>query len=597
MAHTVRAACLFLSCLLLCSLGILLGYLLEAHAANPWLSALTFVADLLVSMFVFRELRITRGSPGLPCQMQALSFLLGIAESLFTMAIVGMFAPEAGEVVNVIAFTIILPVWYFPLRSVRGLFLLPMVMTYFIASVPAAGLSVGPSDAMSDFLTALWLSASIGVRYRRDQELLMGCTLALGMVPPMLGGYLHKEKKILLVLWLSLNAAAVYVLVIFARFQRNLPFAVRKCRFIRLDKLRARQESGLGLARMQDLPEDLFGDVKYASEVIIVSHRWLDKYNCDINTPEHPTGFRLQSLLARLDAIYPRSLSQALRHGLSRESLLSMWRSVTTGGADVLIFLDFACLPQEVMRDGKVIPRTLEEQEIFQEALPAMSNLYGTHPVLTCLDVPQDTHPYFASGWCYAEFCTSMVSKSLSRYSQSAIKDYKDWLRETRNGDPKVVEDLERNVLTKDGVQAVVDLFSRDLANKHFSNEADRRVVDTILRAYLTKRLLSDAIQMQDRRAVREHLEQLAIFASAEAVNDPLNDNLDTALHLAVRLPSIEIVQDILDAGGDPNSRNCFGDTPLQFFLFPRLAAGASLCEKRVQPQAETSEECPFLSV
>merc|ERR1719199_880396 len=103
---------------------------------------------------------------------------------------------------------------------------------------------------------------------------------------------------------------------------------------------------------------------------------------------------------------------------------------MTHTGYDVLLFFDFAGLPQIGKRaDGSLIERTKEETEIFQEALPAMGVLYTMLDVLVIPEVTDDVRPYFSSGWCYSEFVSALLAKTLVAYSSQAFTDYSTWLQ------------------------------------------------------------------------------------------------------------------------------------------------------------------------
>lgn len=92
--------------------------------------------------------------------------------------------------------------------------------------------------------------------------------------------------------------------------------------------------------------------------------------------------------------------------------------------ADVLVFFDFMCVPQEgFTEDGTVIPRTEGEVKVFQECLASMSVLYSMFPVLVCDEVPESTTSYFDSGWCFAELVTASLGGQLSLLSPAASSD------------------------------------------------------------------------------------------------------------------------------------------------------------------------------
>jgi len=79
-----------------------------------------------------------------------------------------------------------------------------------------------------------------------------------------------------------------------------------------------------------------------------------------VATDDHPKGLHMDTMLALLDAYYPKSLREACKVGL-----LGLWRSLTISAGDVVIFFDFACLPQIGLgSNGEQILRTDDETMI-----------------------------------------------------------------------------------------------------------------------------------------------------------------------------------------------------------------------------------------
>ena len=112
---------------------------------------------------------------------------------------------------------------------------------------------------------------------------------------------------------------------------------------------------GMRIQRCQDLPAEAFGNPEKALYIITASHRWLDRYTCDVPTPEFPEGLRLGSMLKALDEHFsPVAMRRA---GSCWRRFIGLETAYFAGGYDVLIFFDFAAIPQ----NGLHVSRTLEE--------------------------------------------------------------------------------------------------------------------------------------------------------------------------------------------------------------------------------------------
>jgi len=584
---TVRAGALCVALTITAILGISLGYLVESLEPEQYWWCLPIGVGYTAGAFLtVKEAEITWGGPGFSYTWHFASLLIGIfLISSLVPASIWLASPERGTAANLIAilvaFTTIAASMF-----MRCLYFLPMFCIYCLISYP--GNANGPADALSNFLIATWLLTVMCTRHARDSRICYAFMATLGASPPMIGGYAVSTgvHSSLCMIWLVFLIVVSYLLCLLSRCGRVMPYALRNCKVLRLDKLRDMKARGLTIKRLQELPADVFGNVEHAAELIITSHRWLHRLTCDVQTPEHPNGLRLDTMLDLLDTYYPESLRSACKVGFL-QSLIGVWRSLTVSGADVVIFFDFACLPQIGQTPtGAQIPRTEAETTLFMEALPAMGSFYAMYQVLVIPDVTPDVHPYFASGWCYSEFCSAMLAKKLAKYSHKALGAYKTWLTEQGAGDLTLVGRLAENTLTVEDVRAFEAMFNKDFANKMFFNEDDRKTVDGIVKEYLTKRLLEDAIRTQDVDAVQTQISQLGAARAMNALNDPLDEHLDTALHIAVRLPSVDIVWQILAAGGNPRIQNWLGDTPTEWLLMPRCSAGARLCRERVTEYA-----------
>ena len=70
---------------------------------------------------------------------------------------------------------------------------------------------------------------------------------------------------------------------------------------MRLDALRDMVKRGERIRRCQELPCSVFGDPERARFLVVVSHRWIDPRTCDVPTPEHPAGLRLETMVTKLE--------------------------------------------------------------------------------------------------------------------------------------------------------------------------------------------------------------------------------------------------------------------------------------------------------
>lgn len=415
--------------------------------------------------------------------------------------------------------------------------------------------------------------------YQRDARLtiLLGHLVHAGIVSGSTNG---KEEKAFAAMFCIVG---VYLVSVVERRRRVLPVALRYCRYVRLGYLRQMLASGVRVARCQELPSEAFGDVAKAERLIITSHRWLDPYSCDICNPEFPMGVRLETMMQRLGLSYPESLSQAAARGWYNFPLALM-NSFRLGGSDVLIFFDFMCLPQIGRNnDGGLIDRTAEELEHFMEALPAMGALYTTYQVIVLPEVTAGVHPYFASGWCFSELCSAMLTKKLDEYSPETVSDYMKHLEDSHKSHE--MSECIHDVLHRDlslGVLVMFEhMFSAELAQKKFFSEGDRQTVSGIIEGFVLKRLLMDSVAKQDLSELQRLLSRLKDVGLTATIDHALDESLDTLVHIACRLPSAEIVDSLIENGADPSVRNLRGDLPTQFFMFPRFAAGARACRAK----------------
>merc|ERR1719174_1558236 len=106
-------------------------------------------------------------------------------------------------------------------------------------------------------------------------------------------------------------------------------------------------------------------------------------------------------MIEKLETYVPSSWSSFLSLSSSTYWLAfsALLQSIKHAEYDVLLFFDFIGVPQIGMNaDGTLIQRTPEEQQIFEEALPAMGGLYTMYDVMVCPEVPEGVADYDSSG-------------------------------------------------------------------------------------------------------------------------------------------------------------------------------------------------------
>jgi len=379
-----------------------------------------------------------------------------------------------------------------------------------------------------------------------------------------------------------LTLLTYYLTVLYSRRRRRLPAALEKCRFIRLGFLRKLKAAGGRIKRCQELPEDAFGDVGLASMLLTTSHRWLHRYTCDVIDEQNPDGVRLTSMLWRISLTVPESLAGLMGNGFC-SGISKLINGMTIGGSDLILFFDFMGLPQiGQLPDGSLIERTPDETTLFMEALPAMGAMYTMYQVLVIPEVSGDVHPYFSSGWCFSEFCSALLSQKMELLSSKAIAEYTEWLAKEADTDSEhlsleTLNELNSGTLSNQGMTQFLAVFEADLARKKLFNNDDRPTIAGIVQGYLLIRLLCDAVRNQNETDVQKYLTQLVQKKLKKTLSQAVDESLDTLLHVAARLPSKAITLALLDTGADPNVQNLAGDTPAQFYIFPRFGTQASL--------------------
>jgi len=354
----------------------------------------------------------------------------------------------------------------------------------------------------------------------------------------------------------------LYVSLLFQRRYRPLPPGLDRCKFVRLGYLRKMVAKGLPIRRCQALPTEAFGDVRTSSYLIIISHRWLHRFTCDVLTNDHPKGLRLETMVSALeDHFSAKGLPKPFAQGY-----FSQLRAALTGGYDVLVFFDFMCIPQVGWDSttNELIPRTPEEEVVFKECLPNMGALYSQFPVIILDDVPDGAVSYFDSGWCFSELSTAQASRQLDRFSPK-------W-----SGGSKKHEDL------------VVEL-----SEKLFAHASDKAVVETILKVYSAKGILVSAVEESNVDAVNAILSTTSDDVKSVILNQSVDDMFNSILHRAVAKKNTEIVEMLLEHGADPRLRNERGDAPHQWLMWPRRGRAARLVREHAVTGRRRSSSVP----
>merc|ERR1712232_627886 len=97
----------------------------------------------------------------------------------------------------------------------------------------------------------------------------------------------------------------VYAVILFERRSRTFPESLRGVRFPTLGYFRRMRRDGRRIVHCQDIPDNAFGNPGKAELIVITSHRWLDRFTCEVATEERPLGLRLETMVDRLNECFP----------------------------------------------------------------------------------------------------------------------------------------------------------------------------------------------------------------------------------------------------------------------------------------------------
>eukprot|EP00928_Gymnodinium_smaydae_P097760 TRINITY_DN8931_c0_g3_i1.p1 TRINITY_DN8931_c0_g3~~TRINITY_DN8931_c0_g3_i1.p1 ORF type:complete len:593 (-),score=68.88 TRINITY_DN8931_c0_g3_i1:189-1745(-) len=425
---------------------------------------------------------------------------------------------------------------------------------------------IGPEDIpfrerfqVSSAFYAVVAGFSFFLKYKKDQ-----CTCCLlGLLISTAnhtGAYLVTRTLTSTLLYVAVCVFQGYCLLLWQRRLRRLPPGLKQCKFVRLDYLRKIARNGEGIRRCQELPPQAFGDPKKALHLIVLSHRWMDGYRCDVSTPDYPLGLRLQTVLSKLEMHFSVE-SFGVGHGFKER-----FRRICTalvGGSDVVVFMDFMCLPQRGLDDdGRVRERSADEQILFDACLPHMSVFYSMFPVMVCPEVAAGCAEYSISGWCFSEVSVAALGKQLDLFSSSFVQEAR----------PAEMP----SVLQGDALQALKANFENELGTKIFVYESDRSIVRDLYDGFLLKAQLRDAIDKKDAPSFQRVLGEIQAKHLEILLDQPIDLRLNTLLHLAVTRKFHEAVLGLLECGADVSLKNISGDSPWQWKMLPRFCNSAA---------------------
>jgi len=211
-----------------------------------------------------------------------------------------------------------------------------------------------------------------------------------------------------------------------------------------------------------------------------------------------------------------------------------------------------------------VLPRSEEDEALFRQCLPQMGMLYSMFPVLVCEEVTGTVVPYTESGWCFSELHVALLGGQLDKYSSQC----------------GVVQKLAKPPHSSEGdeLQHFVDTTNESLDGKFFQEEENRATVRGIIGRFVLKGRLVDAVRNRHAGRLAEVLSDLEHRQLRGFLDEPVDELMNTPLHLAVARGFTSGVRQLLSSGANPTLRNLRGDTPVQYFLLPRLGSAASAC-------------------
>jgi hypothetical protein len=564
---------------LICVSGLICGYAEETYKKQTWSwpVALTIFAFMMVLVAIlFKQFGIEFGKPNKYLKQVVIELLMGSLMSMIPTLAVTFLVALPGNLQNpvlVISIVVFITVCVLFDGIVGVAF--NMICSNVILAWLASGTDkkskeweVKPIDKaiLTHVVMIVILIPALFTKYRKDAKIVTcvallaaAATSGRAYVPYNLVMKQKMKSKYLIstALFTGLCAFVSYLIFVYHRRQRQITPGLRGCKFITLAYLREMQQKGVKIGRMQDLPPRAFGNFSKAGQIIITSHRWLNRFTCDTD------NIRLFEMVREFDNYY--SL-KGMGKGKGLKEKLWRLRCSITGGCDVLIFFDFMSIPQIGLdASGEQIPRTPEELEVFIECLPNMGLLYSSFPVIILETVPEGVAPYWHSGWCYCELNISYLGGQLDTYSSQQIADRPELAKAKEN---------------------FLAAFGENIGSKIFFADSDRTVVKNIVNDFYRKKRILVAIDAKQAMEVKDTLAEIDDQERMWALLDQaIDERQNTALHVAVSTGCKEVVDVLLENGANPNLLNVRGDKPCQLFGWPRLRKAARRSRVKMQRQ------------
>eukprot|EP00931_Biecheleriopsis_adriatica_P080051 TRINITY_DN53409_c0_g1_i1.p1 TRINITY_DN53409_c0_g1~~TRINITY_DN53409_c0_g1_i1.p1 ORF type:complete len:279 (-),score=53.33 TRINITY_DN53409_c0_g1_i1:127-846(-) len=138
--------------------------------------------------------------------------------------------------------------------------------------------------------------------------------------------------------------------------------------------------------------------------------------------------------------------------------------------------------------------------------------------------------------------------------------------------------------MTAEDADSFAQSASEEISSKHFLHDTDRRVAVEIMRKFVTRRALADAITSGNNEEVGKILSALAKTDRHEcrkSLEEPVDAKCNTLLHVAVAKRNVLASTMLLEYGANPDLRNWHGDKPDEWRLFWRLGKAAAACRTR----------------
>ena len=96
--------------------------------------------------------------------------------------------------------------------------------------------------------------------------------------------------------------------------------------------------------------------------------------------------------------------------------------------------------------------------------------------------------------------------------------------------------DLNMSNMSEDAAAEFEERARAEIDAKHFLHDSDRNVALGIVQGFMSKRVLVDAILRNEQDTIRIQLVRLRDKGLLSTLDEPVDEDLNTLLHLAVRV-------------------------------------------------------------